>query len=80
MSYRTPLDMDERPVAIVGAGTLGRQIATMYAAGGSEVRSSTCPRSSATRLDDMRASRRGNSEASSTSTRLVSGPSRQWRN
>jgi 3-hydroxybutyryl-CoA dehydrogenase len=30
--------MDERPVAIVGAATLGRQIAAMYAAGGSEVR------------------------------------------
>ena len=38
MSYRTPPDMDEWPVAIVGAGTLGRQIAAMYAAGGSEVR------------------------------------------
>jgi 3-hydroxybutyryl-CoA dehydrogenase len=38
MSYRIPPDMDERPVAIVGAGTLGRQIAAMYAAGGTEVR------------------------------------------
>jgi hypothetical protein len=25
MSYRIPPDMDERPVVIVGAGTLGRQ-------------------------------------------------------
>jgi 3-hydroxyacyl-CoA dehydrogenase, NAD binding domain len=38
MSYRIPPDMDEGPVAIVGAGTLGRQIAAMYAAGGTEVR------------------------------------------
>lgn len=38
MSYTIPPDMDERPVVIVGAGTLGRQIAAMYAAGGTEVR------------------------------------------
>ena len=30
-------DADERPVAIVGAGTLGRRIAAVYAAGGSDV-------------------------------------------
>ena len=38
MPYTIPPDMDERPVVIVGAGTLGRQIAAMYAAGGTEVR------------------------------------------
>lgn len=38
MSYRIPSDMDQRPVAIVGAGTLGRRIAAMYAAGGTAVR------------------------------------------
>lgn len=38
MPYRIPPDMDQRPVAIVGAGTLGRRIAAMYAAGGTGVR------------------------------------------
>jgi 3-hydroxybutyryl-CoA dehydrogenase len=37
MSYTLPADVDDRPIAIVGAGTLGRQIATVYAAGGSDV-------------------------------------------
>jgi 3-hydroxybutyryl-CoA dehydrogenase len=32
-----PADVDDRPIAIVGAGTLGRRIATVYAAGGSHV-------------------------------------------
>jgi 3-hydroxybutyryl-CoA dehydrogenase len=38
MSYALPADVDERPVVIDGAGTLGRRIAAMYAAGGSDVR------------------------------------------
>jgi 3-hydroxybutyryl-CoA dehydrogenase len=38
MSYTLPADVDERPVVIDGAGTLGRRIATMYAAGGTDVR------------------------------------------
>ena len=38
MPYILPADADERPVVIDGAGTLGRQIASVYAAGGSEVR------------------------------------------
>jgi 3-hydroxybutyryl-CoA dehydrogenase len=38
MSYKFPSDVDERPVAIDGAGTLGRRIAAMYAAGGTDVR------------------------------------------
>jgi 3-hydroxybutyryl-CoA dehydrogenase len=38
MSYRLPADVDERPVAIDGAGTLGRRIASVYSAGGSDVR------------------------------------------
>lgn len=37
MSYMLPADVDDRPIAIVGAGTLGRRIATVYAAGGSHV-------------------------------------------
>jgi 3-hydroxybutyryl-CoA dehydrogenase len=38
MAYSLPDDVDQRPVTIVGAGTLGRRIATVYAAGGSDVR------------------------------------------
>jgi 3-hydroxybutyryl-CoA dehydrogenase len=38
MPYTLPVNVDERPVAIDGAGTLGRRIAAVYAAGGSDVR------------------------------------------
>jgi len=38
MAYSLPDDVDERPVAVDGAGTLGRRIAAVYAAGGSDVR------------------------------------------
>jgi 3-hydroxybutyryl-CoA dehydrogenase len=38
VSYRIPSDADHRPIAIDGAGTIGRQIATAYVAGGSDVR------------------------------------------
>src|SRR5882757_5418377 len=38
MSYRIPPDADERPVLVVGAGTLGARIALMFASGGSPVR------------------------------------------
>jgi 3-hydroxybutyryl-CoA dehydrogenase len=38
MPYALPADVDERPVVIDGAGTLGRRIAAVYAAGGSDVR------------------------------------------
>jgi 3-hydroxybutyryl-CoA dehydrogenase len=38
MAYTFPADADERPVAVDGAGTLGRRIAAVYAAGGSQVR------------------------------------------
>jgi 3-hydroxybutyryl-CoA dehydrogenase len=38
LTYRLPSDADRRPIAVVGAGTLGRRIATVYAAGGSDVR------------------------------------------
>jgi 3-hydroxybutyryl-CoA dehydrogenase len=37
MTYTLPADVDERPVVIDGAGTLGRRIAAVYAAGGSDV-------------------------------------------
>jgi 3-hydroxybutyryl-CoA dehydrogenase len=36
--YTLPGDIDQRPVAVVGAGTLGARIALMFAAGGSHVR------------------------------------------
>ena len=38
MPYTLPTDVDERPVVIDGAGTLGRRIALVYVAGGSDVR------------------------------------------
>jgi 3-hydroxybutyryl-CoA dehydrogenase len=38
MAYSLPEDVDQRPVTIVGAGTLGRLIATVFAAGGNDVR------------------------------------------
>src|SRR4051794_35348774 len=38
MAYSLPEDVDQRPVAVAGAGTLGRLIATVFAAGGSDVR------------------------------------------
>lgn len=37
-TYTVPGDADHRPIAIDGAGTIGRQIATVYAAGGSDIR------------------------------------------
>ena len=38
MSCNVPTDLASRPVAIIGAGTLGRRIALMFAAHGAEVR------------------------------------------
>ncbi|NEK56695.1 3-hydroxyacyl-CoA dehydrogenase family protein [Geodermatophilus sabuli] len=38
MGYVLPEDVDRRPVAVVGAGTLGRRIAAVLAAGGTDVR------------------------------------------
>lgn len=38
MTYTLPPDLDQRPVAIIGAGTLGARIALMFSAGGSAVR------------------------------------------
>jgi 3-hydroxybutyryl-CoA dehydrogenase len=38
VSYSLPDDVDQRPVTVVGAGTLGRRIGTVFAAGGSDVR------------------------------------------
>jgi 3-hydroxybutyryl-CoA dehydrogenase len=37
MVFTLPADVDQRPVVIDGAGTLGRRIASVYAAGGSDV-------------------------------------------
>ena len=37
MPYMLPEDVDERPVTISGAGTLGQRIAAVYAAGGTDV-------------------------------------------
>jgi 3-hydroxybutyryl-CoA dehydrogenase len=38
MSFTVPTDFTTRPVTVVGAGTLGRRIALMFAAHGAEVR------------------------------------------
>jgi 3-hydroxybutyryl-CoA dehydrogenase len=38
MPYTLPDDVDERPVVVDGAGTLGRRLAAVYLAGGSDVR------------------------------------------
>jgi 3-hydroxybutyryl-CoA dehydrogenase len=38
MAYTLPSNVDERPIAIDGAGTLGRRLAAVYAAGGTDVR------------------------------------------
>lgn len=38
MPQPVPTDLDTRPVAVLGAGTLGRRIALMFAAGGARVR------------------------------------------
>lgn len=38
MSYTLPSDVDDRPIAIDGAGTLGRRIGSVFAAGGTDVR------------------------------------------
>jgi 3-hydroxybutyryl-CoA dehydrogenase len=37
MTYVLPADIGQRPVTIVGAGTLGRRIAAVFVAGGSDV-------------------------------------------
>src|SRR5690348_7800973 len=37
MSFSVPTDSASRPVAVIGAGTLGRRIALMFAAHGAEV-------------------------------------------
>lgn len=38
MAYHAPGDLDSRPIAVVGAGTLGRRIALMLATRGAEIR------------------------------------------
>ena len=38
MPYTLPRDVDDRPIAIDGAGVLGRRIASVFAAGGTDVR------------------------------------------
>ncbi|MGO3885883.1 MAG: 3-hydroxyacyl-CoA dehydrogenase family protein [Mycetocola sp.] len=38
MQYAVPQNAFDRPIVVIGAGTLGRRIAAVFAAGGSEVR------------------------------------------
>src|SRR5450756_2854713 len=59
MPYALPTDVDERPVTVIGGGTLGRRIAMMFAAGGSRVRlfsRSADSREAASRFVDEHAS------------------------
>ena len=44
MSFNLPTDLEHRPVAVIGAGTLGRRIALMFAAHGAEVKISAMRR------------------------------------
>ncbi|MEU6262456.1 3-hydroxyacyl-CoA dehydrogenase NAD-binding domain-containing protein [Saccharopolyspora shandongensis] len=49
MAFTVPTDLDARPVAVIGAGTLGRRIAMMFATRGGRVRiSDPSPEVSAT--------------------------------
>jgi 3-hydroxybutyryl-CoA dehydrogenase len=59
MSYVLPSGVDDRPVTVIGTGTLGRRIALMFSAGGSRVRlfdSSASARDAAKSFADERAS------------------------
>jgi lactate dehydrogenase-like 2-hydroxyacid dehydrogenase len=38
MKFSIPTDIDKRPIAVIGAGTLGRRIALMMSSQGGEVR------------------------------------------
>jgi 3-hydroxybutyryl-CoA dehydrogenase len=38
MVFTLPADVEQRPVVIDGAGTLGRRIASVYATGGEQTR------------------------------------------
>ena len=38
MSFNVPTNFASRPVAVIGAGTLGRRIALMFAAHGAQVK------------------------------------------
>ena len=48
MSFKVPTDFPSRPVAVIGAGTLGRRIALMFAAHGAQVRIYDWPKRNAT--------------------------------
>ena len=58
MSYVLPSDVDERPISVIGGGTLGRRIAMMFSAGGSQVQlfSRSALREAASRFVDEHAS------------------------
>jgi 3-hydroxyacyl-CoA dehydrogenase len=57
MPYTLPNDVDERPVVIDGAGTLGRRLAAVYIASGSDVRIFDPPRTHGKRLESTSTSR-----------------------
>ena len=53
MSFTVPTDFTSRPVAVIGAGTLGRRIALMFAAHGAEVKIHDLRKSNATLRSTM---------------------------
>jgi threonine dehydrogenase-like Zn-dependent dehydrogenase len=61
MSYVLPGDVDQRPISVIGGGTLGRRIAMMFSAGGSRVQlfsRSADSREAAKRFVDEQGTRR----------------------
>jgi 3-hydroxybutyryl-CoA dehydrogenase len=60
MSYKLAADVDDRPIAIDGAGTLGRRIASVYAAGGPKTLGVSAARTGRVEVfDDLREAVRG---------------------
>jgi 3-hydroxybutyryl-CoA dehydrogenase len=66
MSYTLPADVDDRPILIDGAGTLGRRLAAVFAAGGSDVRIFDVS-------EDQRDAARAHAEQEATAVRAALG-------
>ena len=79
MAYTLPDDVDARPITIVGAGTLGRRIAAMYAAGGSEVRIVDPAEDQRAAARDFVSANAEDIRRRSASRPIASGPSRPSR-
>jgi 3-hydroxybutyryl-CoA dehydrogenase len=66
MSYTLPADVDDRPILVDGAGTLGRRLAAVFAAGGSDVRIFDVS-------EDQREAARAHAEQEATAVRAALG-------